>query len=172
MASRIQLFSAVQVKRMIRRIAYEIIEKNKDADNLVIIGILKRGAHLADLLGAEVERISSTRVSVHHLDVSAFRDDASRDPVTLTTKSNGIDVSDKDVVLVDDVLYTGRTVRAALDAIVGLGRPAAIQLAVLVDRGHREYPIEPTYAGRRVPTKYGEHVEVVLHEEPSVYLEE
>ena len=173
MHSRVQLFSSVQISRTVRRIAFEVIESNKSVENLVIVGILNRGARLASLIAVSISDISSVDVPVKNIDVSAYRDDNARTPKVPSNGSSGsLNVDGKDVLLVDDVLYTGRTVRAALDAIVDHGRPRSIQLAVLVDRGHREYPIEPTFVGRRVPTKYREHVEVVLDDNPSVYIEE
>ncbi|NND71020.1 MAG: bifunctional pyr operon transcriptional regulator/uracil phosphoribosyltransferase PyrR [Rhodothermales bacterium] len=173
MQSRVQLFSSVQISRMVRRIAFEVIESNKSADNLIIVGILNRGARLARLIADSIGGISNLDVPVRNIDVSAYRDDSHRTAKVPANGSAGaLDVTDKDVLLVDDVLYTGRTVRAALDAVVDLGRPKTIQLAVLVDRGHREFPIEPTFVGRRVQTKYREHVEVVLDGDPSVFVEE
>ena len=172
MSRRLQLLSPSQMDRIVRRIGYEVIERNKSADNLVVIGILNRGAVFADQLAKTIEEISSTKLETHHLNVSAYRDDAKRDPVVPSNGFRKLDVTEKDVLLVDDVLYTGRTVRAALDAIVGLGRPKSIQLAALIDRGHREYPIEPTFVGRTVPTKYGEHIEVIFDEPSGVYIED
>ena len=172
MPSRIQLLSEIQIQRMVRRIAFEVIEKNKSAANLVIIGILNRGATLADQLAATIAQISDTPITAHHLNVSQYRDDTERDGAGVPYGLETLDVTDKDVLLVDDVLYTGRTVRAALDAVVALGRPQSIQLSVLIDRGHREYPIEPTYVGRHVPTKYREHVEVSFEDAPGVYVQE
>jgi pyrimidine operon attenuation protein/uracil phosphoribosyltransferase len=166
-----QLLSKTQMDRIVRRIGFEVIEKNKSATNLVVIGILNRGAIFADQLASTIGKIASVDMKAHHLDVSSYRDDTEREVVVPSNGTQKLDVTDKDVLLVDDVLYTGRTVRAALDAIVGLGRPKSIQLATLIDRGHREYPIEPTYVGRTVPTKYGEHVEVVFDDDPGVFVE-
>ncbi len=158
---------------MVRRMSYEIIEKNKSSSQLVVFGILNRGALFADALSTAIADAGGAEVARHNLDVSSYRDDVKRTVVVPSNGSNaGPDVTNKDVLLVDDVLHTGRTVRAALDAIVGLGRPRSIQLAVLIDRGHREYPVQPTYVGYEVPTKHQEHVEVVFDEGISVFVEE
>lgn len=152
--------------------AYEIIEKNKGAESLVVFGILNRGAVFARILAEAVAAIAGTSIPIHDLDVSTYRDDVDGYTSTGSPLNTDMDVSGKDVLLIDDVLYTGRTVRAALDAIVGLGRPASIQLAVLIDRGHREYPIQPTFVGKDVPTKYREHVEVEFEDGITVFVDE
>ncbi|MBO6574883.1 MAG: bifunctional pyr operon transcriptional regulator/uracil phosphoribosyltransferase PyrR [Rhodothermales bacterium] len=150
---------------MVRRLAFEILERNRGADNLTVLGILQRGDEVGRAIVSEIEARESTMVVYHALDVSAWRDDTSGDEVR---DVSGPDLTDRDVILVDDVLFTGRTVRAALDAVVSLGRPRSIQLTVLVDRGHREFPIQPDFVGRRIPTKHRERVEVTLGERPSV----
>jgi pyrimidine operon attenuation protein/uracil phosphoribosyltransferase len=152
--------------------AYEVVERNRGAEMLEIVGIRSRGTALAELLAKQISEIEPRRFSVSRLDVAAYRDD--RDPSTrLEDRSSvQVDVTDRDVILVDDVLFTGRTVRAALDAIVHYGRPRTIQLAVLVDRGHREYPIQPDFVGRVLPTKHRERVDVSIEDGPAVYIEE
>ncbi len=152
--------------------AYEVIERNRGAATLEIVGIRSRGTALAQVLAKQISEIEPRHFSVSRLDVSAYRDD--RDPsIPLEDHSSvQVDVTDRDVILVDDVLFTGRTVRAALDAIVRYGRPRTIQLAVLVDRGHREYPIQPDYVGRVLPTKHRERVVVSVDEGFAIYIEE
>jgi len=152
------------IRRALIRIAHEIIENNKGIDDLVLVGIRTRGVPLAERLAAEIERIEGTSLSVGILDITLYRDDLSTlsyQPVVHQTQIP-VDINGKTVVLVDDVLYTGRTVRAALDAVIDLGRPKVIQLAVLVDRGHRELPIRADYVGKNVPTSSKEVVGVQL----------
>ena len=145
-----------QIHRTMNRLAHEIIERNRGADNLVIVGIERAGAVVSRELVAAINRISPTGLTSSSLDITRFRDD--------TPHNEGVpdlpDLEDRDVILVDDVLFTGRTARAALDAVVRSGRPRSIQLLVLIDRGHREYPIQPDYVGRTMPTKHRERVEV------------
>lgn len=162
------------IRRAILRIAHEIIERNKGAENIVIIGIQSRGVPLANRLGEQISRIEGTLVPVGSLNIAMYRDDYDTRP-TLTVSASKIpfDVSGKCVILVDEVLYTGRTTRSALDAIVDLGRPAVIQLAVLVDRGHRELPIRADYVGKNLPTARTETVDVYWAEtkgEDAVFL--
>ncbi len=154
----LEILSADRVKRTIVRLAYEIVERNRGSKNLVFLGIVRRGEVLAHAIAAEVGRLGD-EVQTVALDVTPFRDDV---PRTERGKAAlpGVDIEGKDVVLVDDVLHTGRTVRAALDAVVELGRPASIQVVTLIDRGHREYPIQPDYVGRTIPTKHTERVDV------------
>ena len=152
------------IRRALIRIAHEIIENNKGIEDLVLVGIRTRGVPLAERLAAEIERIEGTSLSVGILDITLYRDDLSTlsyQPVVHQTQIP-VDINGKTVVLVDDVLYTGRTVRAALDAVIDLGRPKVIQLAVLVDRGHRELPIRADYVGKNVPTSSKEVVGVQL----------
>lgn len=152
------------IRRGLIRIAHEIIENNKGIDDLVLVGIRTRGVPLAERLAAEIERIEGRRLVVGILDITLYRDDLSTlsyQPIVYQTQIP-VDINGKKVVLVDDVLYTGRTVRAALDAIIDLGRPKVIQLAVLVDRGHRELPIRADYVGKNVPTSSKEVVGVQL----------
>jgi len=152
--------------RSLVRIAHEILEKNKGTKDLCLIGIRNRGAYLAKRLADGIEKIDRTSIPVGILDITLYRDDLTliaAGPVVHKTEI-GFDITDKNVVLVDDVLYTGRTVRAALDALIDFGRPKSIQLAVLVDRGHRELPIRADYVGKNIPTSNNETVEVRLEE--------
>jgi pyrimidine operon attenuation protein/uracil phosphoribosyltransferase len=153
-----QVLGADDVRRAITRIAHEIIERNRGLDGVVLIGIQQGGVWLADALGAEITRID-TAIPVGSVDASLYRDDIGLRPVAPAAVSDlRFDIDGATVVLVDDVLYTGRTVRAALDAIADYGRPQAVQLAVLVDRGHRELPIRPDYVGKNLPTSADEQV--------------
>ena len=146
------------VRRAITRMAHEIIERNRGLDGVVLVGIQQGGVWLAERLGAEIARISAA-VPVGSVDASLYRDDIGLRPVTPGAVSDlPGDIDGATVVLVDDVLYTGRTVRAALDAVSDYGRPRAVQLAVLVDRGHRELPIRPDYIGKNLPTSADERV--------------
>ena len=149
----------MQVHRTMDRLVHEIIERNRGVSKLVVIGIKTTGATIAHKMAVRINEIEGSAISAIELDVTPYRDDK---PFQLS-ESQLPDLTGKDVLLVDDVLYTGRTARAALDAVVRSGRPASIQLAVLIDRGHREYPIQPDYVGRIMPTKYKEQVEVNAH---------
>lgn len=151
------------IGRAIRRIAHEIIERNKGLDQTVLVGIHTRGVPLAKRLGSEMEKIEGRTVPVYDLDISAYRDDGKKAPVAVSNAGK-FDADGKTVILVDDVLFTGRTVRSALNAIMELGRPRFIELAVLVDRGHRELPIRADYVGKNVPTSRKEDVSVQLVE--------
>jgi pyrimidine operon attenuation protein/uracil phosphoribosyltransferase len=154
------------IGRAITRISHEIVERNKGAHDLVLLGIPSRGVPLAERIAIAVERIESRPVDVGSLDITLYRDDLRLHPAraleATSIPASGID--GRVVVLVDDVLYSGRTIRAALDAISYLGRPRAVQLAVLVDRGHRELPIRPDFVGKNLPTSQGEQVRVSLAE--------
>ena len=153
------------ITRAVKRMAHEILERNHGADGLVLAGIRRRGVPLAERLGDEIERIEGVRPPVGALDVSFYRDDIQiRQPAEVGETALPFDVAGKIVVLVDDVLYPGRTVRAAIDALVDFGRPRAVQLAVLIDRGHRELPIRADYIGKNLPTSSREAVEVRLAE--------
>ena len=160
------VLSGADVARALTRISHEIIEKNRGTTDVVLLGIPTRGAHLAERIGVEMGRIDSQTIPVGTLDITLHRDDLrSRPPRALTPTripSGGID--GKRVVLVDDVLYSGRTIRAALDALGELGRPALVQLAVLIDRGHRELPIRADYVGKNLPTAQDEVVRVNIVE--------
>ena len=164
-----EILSPERVHRIVVRLAYQVLERNRGADNLVILGILKNGEKIGEAIADEIARVEHP-VPVHPLDVSAFRDDVDRDG--REEVEGDLDLNDRDVVLVDDVLFTGRTARAALDAVVAFGRPRSIQLVVLVDRGHREYPIHADYVGRELPTKHRERVEVRVEPGMSVHLVE
>ncbi len=154
------------IRRTLMRIAHEILEKNKGREDLCIIGIRTRGAVLAERLNDCIRQIEGNGVSVGILDITLYRDDltlVSTQPLVRETMVS-FDITGKKVILVDDVFFTGRTVRAALDALIDLGRPASIQLAVLVDRGHRELPIRADYVGKNIPTSLDQNVRVVLEE--------
>ena len=154
------------IRRCLMRIAHEILEKNQGTKDLMVIGIRNRGAYLAGRLKECSEVIDKVSIPVGILDITLYRDDLTQiesQPVVHKTEIDQ-DITDKNVILVDDVLYTGRTVRAALDALNDFGRPKSIQLAVLVDRGHRELPIRPDYVGKNIPTNPKEHVEVYLED--------
>ena len=162
----VQLLDDKGINRAIIRIAHEITEKNKGALDIILVGIKTRGVPLAKRLAEKINSIEGYMVPVEVLDITLYRDDLeikSQEPIVQDTQfANNID--GKTVILVDDVLYTGRTVRAALDAIIDIGRPSKIQLAVLVDRGHRELPIRADYVGKNVPTSKYEIVKVSLTE--------
>ena len=154
------------LQRTLARIAHEVLEKNKGTEDLVIIGVRTRGAFLAERLANMIEKFDGRRPPVGILDITLYRDDLSsiaQQPVVHKTEID-FDIQDKKVILVDDVLYTGRTIRAALDEIVDFGRPQFIQLAVLIDRGHRELPIRADYVGKNIPTSPKETIEVRLEE--------
>ena len=155
------LMDAQAMDRAITRIAHEILEKNEGAENVAIVGVLRRGVPLANRIADKIEAIEGVRPKIGELDISFYRDDFARhiSPVVHTTKIM-FPIADVDVVLVDDVLYTGRTVRSALDALMDLGRPKTVQLAVMVDRGHRELPIRADYVGKNVPSSHTEDVRV------------
>jgi len=160
------LLQQADMKRALTRIAHEILEGNKGASNLVLLGIPTRGVTLAHRIGAILSEIDpSVSVPVGSLDVTLYRDDLMNNPTRPTAETDvPVDIEGKTVVLVDDVLYSGRTVRAALDALTNLGRPAIVRLAVLVDRGHRELPIRADYVGKNVPSALGERINVTLAE--------
>jgi pyrimidine operon attenuation protein/uracil phosphoribosyltransferase len=186
---------AEEIRRALTRVAHEIIERNRGTEHLVLVGVRTRGVPLAQRLAATIERVEGSPVPVGTLDVTLYRDDVlsrhrsremrvspgsgpagDRPPSVRVPGLTEIpfDVSGRRVVLVDEVIFTGRTIRAALGALVDLGRPEAIQLAVLVDRGHRELPIRPDFIGKNLPTALREHVEVRLQEtdgEDAVYIE-
>lgn len=155
------------IQRAIRRVAHEILERNRGTKGLALIGIRTRGIFIAERLKREIENIENDQVPVGRLDITFYRDDLNRRGPQPNVKETEIPfaLTGKIVVLVDDVLYTGRTVRAALDAIIDFGRPQSIQLAVLIDRGHRELPIKADYVGKNLPTSADEKVIVKLKEE-------
>ncbi|WP_088105662.1 bifunctional pyr operon transcriptional regulator/uracil phosphoribosyltransferase PyrR [Halalkalibacter urbisdiaboli] len=156
------------IRRATTRIAHEIIERNKGVENCVLIGIKTRGIYLAERLAERIEQIEGVKIAVGEVDITLYRDDLSEKSKTEGPIFQGtdipVDISNRKVILVDDVLFTGRTVRAALDALIDLGRPEQIQLAVLIDRGHRELPIRPDYVGKNVPTSKSEQIVAKLKE--------
>ena len=151
------------MQRAITRISFEVLEKNKGVTDLCLLGIRRRGVTLSKMIARKIESIEGTAVTLGELDVTYFRDDRNRDE-EITKPTLPFSVDGKKVILVDDVMYTGRTVRAAIDAVMSLGRPQLIQLAVLIDRGHRELPIRPDFVGKNVPTSKNESVRVLVSE--------
>ncbi len=159
-----QVLEPGDIARSLRRIAHEIIERNKGVAQVTLIGIHTRGVPLAERLASDIAAVGGEAVPTGTLDIGLYRDDLGHRPTPLLASTAVPDIDDRNVVLVDDVLYTGRSVRAALDAITDLGRPTTIQLAVLVDRGHRQLPIRPDYVGKNLPTSEAERVMVKLSE--------
>jgi len=160
------IMTAAKLRQIITRISHEIIEKNRDLDDLVIIGIVTRGSVLAQRIAGELKTISGVTVPVGILDPTLYRDDFQQKGAMLEAKKTEIpfSIKDKTVLLVDDVLFTGRTINAAITHIFDIGRPRQIQLVVLIDRGHRELPIRPDYCGKNVPTQYVEKIRVRFKE--------
>lgn len=156
-----EIVDDVTMKRAITRITYEIIERNKSLDNLVLAGIKTRGVYLARRIQERLKQLEGIELPIGELDIKPFRDDMK---VEEDTTDMQFDINGKDVILVDDVLYTGRTIRAAIDNLVSLGRPARVGLAVLVDRGHRELPIRADYVGKNIPTSSIEEIVVEVIE--------
>lgn len=154
------------ISRALTRIAHEILESNRGAEGIVLLGIPTRGVTLADRLGPVISRIADTEIPVGSLDITLFRDDLSQHPTRSPKRTEIPDggIDGKTVVLVDDVLFSGRSIRAALDAIQSIGRPAVVRLAILVDRGHRELPIRPDFVGKNIPSASAERVNVHLKE--------
>lgn len=165
------IMSAERVRRTLRRLAYEIIERNQGAESLALFGIEESGVPLARTIAEEINEIEGTGVESLPLDVTAFRDDRP-DVDPSEPPPHEVSVTDRDVILVDDVLFTGRTARAALDAVLQYGRPRSIQLVVLIDRGHREYPIQPDCVGRLLQTKHEEQVKVGIDGDFTVHVED
>ncbi len=161
-----KLLDTEDIRRALTRIAHEIIERDKGAADVVLVGIANRGDHLARRLAAEIQRIEGTEVRVGVLDITFYRDDIGLKAEAPEVHETRIpfDISGTTVVLVDDVLFTGRTIRAAMDALMDFGRPRRIQLAVLVDRGHRELPIRADFVGKNVPTHRADDVRVLVTE--------
>ena len=161
-----RLMSASEIERTLVRLAHEIVERNNGGTNLGLVGIKRRGVPLAQRLAAHIAKIEKHSVDTGVLDIAFYRDDLTTRgtrPV-VTEGAIGFDVNGRDIILMDDVLYTGRTIRAALDALFAHGRPKSVQLLVLIDRGHRELPIQATYIGRHIPTSRREIIEVKLNE--------
>ena len=154
------------IRRALTRMSYEIVERNQGTENLVLIGIKTRGWYLAQRIADRLKQIEGHELPVVSLDISGYRDDLSQEEKEKAMESfeTPVDLTGKTVILVDDVLYTGRTIRAALDAIMDQGRPAKIALAVLIDRGHRELPIRPDFIGKNIPTAASEDVQVYVQE--------
>jgi pyrimidine operon attenuation protein/uracil phosphoribosyltransferase len=162
------VMDADQIRRSLSRIAHEIVERNRGVGDVVLVGILSKGDVLAERLANMLTGLEKTRVPFGRLDVTLHRDDLATRPAAHSPASNMPDVRGKVVVLVDDVIHHGRTARAAMDAVMDFGRPRAIQLAVLVDRGHRELPIRPDYVGKNVPTADSERIEVLVEEQDGI----
>jgi pyrimidine operon attenuation protein / uracil phosphoribosyltransferase len=163
-AFRADVFDTDDLRRAVTRIAHEIVERNHGAADLVLVGLYTRGVALARRLATAIASFEPTEVALGALDVAFYRDDIGLRPVQPVGPTEVSDIAGKTVVMVDDVLFTGRTVRAALDALLELGRPRAVQLAVLIDRGHRELPIRADYVGKNLPTKITEDVRVCMTE--------
>lgn len=159
-----QVMDKDDIRRALTRIAHEIIEKNKGAERLAIVGIRRKGVPLAERLAKLIDDIEGSRVPVGALDITLYRDDIMTRQHAVGQTDINFDVNGRTIILVDEVIYTGRTVRCALDALMDIGRPAAIQLAVLIDRGHRELPIRPDFVGKNLPTSRRETVDVHLTE--------
>ena len=162
----VEIFSAQELRRTVTRLASQVIEKSGDLSKLVLVGIYTRGVSLAKLLGHQIEVLEQVQVPVGALDITFYRDDLDQIGIRTPARTDiPFDLSGKIVVLVDDVIYKGRTIRAALNAVTDYGRPEAIRLLVLVDRGHRELPICPDFTGKQLPTAIDEQVKVYLQEE-------
>ena len=158
------ILQAEDMRRALTRIAHEIVERHRGTQGLIFVGILSRGVPLAQRLATAIKEFESADVPVGALDISFYRDDLSFVQPVVRRTEIPVDITGKRVVIVDDVLFTGRSIRAAMDALIDLGRPRSIQLAVLIDRGHRELPIRPDYVGRNIPTSRSEEVAVRLRE--------
>ncbi|WP_144509341.1 bifunctional pyr operon transcriptional regulator/uracil phosphoribosyltransferase PyrR [Bacillus sp. FJAT-22090] len=168
MAEKANILDEQSINRALTRIAHEIIERNKGIEECILVGIKTRGAFIAERLAKKIERIEGKEIKTGELDITLYRDDLSLKNETNEPLVKQVDithdVTDRKVILVDDVLYTGRTVRAAMDAVMDIGRPAQIQLAVLIDRGHRELPIRADYVGKNIPTSSSERIVVKVVE--------
>lgn len=161
-----QIMDETAVRRAVSRIAHEIIEKNQGTENVCLIGVQRRGVVMAKAVAEKINEAEGGEISVGILDITLYRDDLSllSEHPTINGSDIGFSINEKTLVIVDDVLYTGRTVRAAIDALMDMGRPSAVQLAVLIDRGHRELPIRADYVGKNVPTSSSEVVHVEVEE--------
>ena len=164
MTYKAQIMDEAAMRRALMRIAHEITEKNRGTENLMLLGIRRRGADLAQIIRDNLEKIEGVCVPCESIDISFYRDDLTRitDNPVVADSNPKLLVTDKKVVLVDDVLYTGRTARAAIETVFAMGRPSQIQLAILVDRGHRELPIRADYVGKNVPTSRSESIAVMI----------
>jgi len=161
-----EILDSASVQRALTRITHEILEHNKGTENLVVIGIRTGGVYLAAQLQQKIAEIEGVKVPLGTIDITMYRDDlGSRNDLAVGQTDIRFPLGDRKVILVDDVLFTGRTIRAAMDALIDLGRPRNIQLAILVDRGHRELPIRPDYIGRNLPTARSEKIEVKFNEQ-------
>ncbi|MDO8530632.1 MAG: bifunctional pyr operon transcriptional regulator/uracil phosphoribosyltransferase PyrR [Dehalococcoidia bacterium] len=159
------LLTADDIRRVLTRIAHEVVERNHGVEGLVFVGLLTRGVPLARRLAERIREFEGAAVPVGALDITLYRDDLSARPQPVVRGTDvPVDLADKRVILVDDVLFTGRSIRAAMDAVMDLGRPQSVQLAVLVDRGHRELPVRPDYVGKNVPSSRTEDIQVRLKE--------
>ena len=161
-----KLIESEKMVRTIRRISHEIIERNSDLEKLVLLGVLRNGVPMANLIQENIKKIENIEVPTYDLDITGYRDDKHVD----SFKRLNVNLTGKTVVVVDDVLFTGRTVRASMDAVIDLGRPSKIQLAVLIDRGHRELPIRADYVGKNMPTSLDELVKVNFTENAGVFI--
>jgi len=164
MANCSELMDKAAVQRSLARMTHEIIERNKGSENLLLLGVKRRGVPLAVILRDNIAKFEGTDVPVGILDITLFRDDIELNGRTGDSSEIPMDITGKTVILVDDVIFTGRTVRAAIEAVFQRGRPSAIQLAVLIDRGHRELPIRPDFVGKNIPTSREEKVRVLVDE--------
>ena len=164
MQPKAQIMDAEGIRRAMARITHELIERNRGVEDVCLLGVRRRGEPLARMLAENIERFEGASVPVGYLDITCHRDDLTDEERERVVADSHIpcDVSEKTVIIVDDVLYTGRTARAAMEAVFKSGRPKAIRLAVLIDRGHRELPIRPDYVGKNVPTAKGEQISVML----------
>ena len=170
MKEKAKILNAEEIERALKRMAHEILENNKQVEELALVGIRTRGAYLAGRLKNYIKEIANKELPLGILDITLYRDDLTAiaaQPVVHKTEID-FDINDKKIILVDDVLFTGRTIRCALDALIDYGRPKVMQLAVLVDRGHRELPIRADYVGKNVPTSLEEIVQVRLKEQDSI----
>ena len=159
-----QIMDESAMRRALMRIAHEITEKNRGTDDLMLVGILRRGADLAQQICGNIEKIEGVKVPCESIDIHRFRDDLTLLPDELGEPDGtaALPVTGKKIILVDDVLYTGRSVRAAIEALFSMGRPSSIQLAILIDRGHRELPFRADYVGKNVPTSHTENIDVMI----------